>query len=320
MARKPQSCLSPTNLDREGKRIRRFQIIHNPVAGPRRRSRLAAAIAELKAHGAEVDVVETTRAGEGEQIARTADRSLDAVVAAGGDGTLNEVVNGLMRRPDGSPSLGVLPLGTANVLARELRLPFAAVPAARILASGMPSPIRIGQANDRYFTMMSGIGFDARIVAGLSPVLKRILGKAAYPLEAVRQLCRHHLPKYRVTIDGRAHEAAGVIVANGHFYGGGMILAADARITDPILHACLFERRERWRVLRYMVWTALGRVSRLPDFHVVAGRHLTVSGPIGDVDDMVQSDGDVATRLPVEFKLAESPINVILPTRAGGLA
>ena len=156
---------------------RRLLIIFNPAAGWRRRQRLAPVLTRLREHGCALVVRETQGPGDAERFAAEVDPdAFDIVVAAGGDGTVNETINGLAR--SGLP-LGLIPLGTANVLAAEIGLRTDPASLARCLVFGEPRPIALGAANGRRFILMAGAGFDAQVVAGVSVPMKRWLGKGA---------------------------------------------------------------------------------------------------------------------------------------------
>ena len=140
----------------------RILVIHNPTAGSSARTKLRRFVELLSEDGAEVAVRATAGPGDATAIAAAAgDGKWDAIVAAGGDGTVNEIVNGL---GPNSPSLGILPLGTANVLALELGLPVAAPDAARLIARGGVRQLYFAAIEGRRFVMMAGVGFDARVV------------------------------------------------------------------------------------------------------------------------------------------------------------
>ncbi|WP_307833614.1 diacylglycerol/lipid kinase family protein [Azospirillum brasilense] len=285
---------------------RRLLVIHNPVAGARRARRLGAVLELLEQrHGAAVTLRATGGRGDAEAMARAvAPGAFDAVIAAGGDGTINEVVNGLGARRGGGPAipLGIVPLGTANVLAHELALPLDAEGAARVLAEGRPLPVHLGVANGRTFAMMAGAGLDARVVERVDPRLKRLIGKGAYAVETLARIAAGGGGPYRVAVDGgEPVEAASVIVAKGHFYGGRFVCAPDARLADPWLHVCLFPRSGRGNALRYLWGVTAGRLPRFPDYRVLPARRVVVEGPVGEP---VQGDGDVIARLPVEIALA----------------
>jgi diacylglycerol kinase family enzyme len=159
-------------------------IIFNPAAGWRRRQRLAPVLAQLGEHGCAFVVRETQAPGDAERFAAEVDpEAFDLVVVAGGDGTVNETINGLAR--SGLP-LALIPLGTANVLAAEIGLGPDPAAVARCVALGQPRPIALGAAAGRRFILMAGAGFDAHVVAGVSVPMKRWLGKGAYVLSTLR--------------------------------------------------------------------------------------------------------------------------------------
>lgn len=305
---------------------RRLLVIHNPVAGARRARRLAAVIAALgERHGVEVTVRATTRRGDAEAMAAgltttgpSSPAPWDAVAVAGGDGTINEAINGMMGgmmggMMEGGPAplpFAVVPLGTANVLAHELGLPFDAAGVADTLALGRVQPVHLGTANGRCFAMMAGVGLDAHVVEGVDPALKRRIGKGAYVLETLRRLACPRGGRYRVTVGNRVHEVAAAIAANGHFYGGTFVCAPDARLTDPTLHLCRFERSGRWNALRYVMGVTTGLVRRFPDVPVEPVTALRIDGPEGEP---VQGDGDIIARLPVTIGVHPRTLPMLVP-------
>jgi YegS/Rv2252/BmrU family lipid kinase len=292
---------------------RRMTIVFNPTAGGRRRVRLERTLTLLRAAGCDVAVRATAARGDAETIARhfgSAPAAADLLVVAGGDGTINEAVNGLLSNGGASAPLALVPLGTANVLAAEIGLATSPAVVARTIARGETAPAYVGMANGRCFTAMAGVGFDAHVVANVDLRLKRRLGKGAYVLESIRQLFRFRFPRYRVTVDGQAFEAASVIVAKGHYYAGRYVCAPEARLDRPEFHVCLFERGGRWNAIRYALALARGRLPRLADFRIVPGRSVTIEGPPGDP---VQGDGDVIARLPARIEIAPQPLRLIVP-------
>jgi len=294
---------------------RKILLIHNPVAGRRNRARLEAVEHALARLECSVTVYQTAKSGDAESFARTATTGgWDAVVGAGGDGTVNEVLNGLGRD---SPPLGIVPLGTANVLAAEIGLSGDLggdlggdpVRIAETLVSGPVLSIYPGQAADRRFAMMASVGFDARVVAAVTPGLKRALGKGAYLLEALRQLAGRPLPLYDVTIDQTGYRAGTVIVANAKHYAGRFVCAPEANLREPGFQVCLIPGRRR-DIIRAALALALGRLHLLSGIRIVAGRRIVLSGPPGEP---VQMDGEVAGQLPLTVETASESIALIVP-------
>ncbi|HEC12580.1 MAG TPA: diacylglycerol kinase family lipid kinase [Acidiferrobacteraceae bacterium] len=284
----------------------RLVVIHNPTAGGRRRHRFEATLKVLRNEGCTVEVMPTTAPGDAEKLARQAIHSKpDAVVVAGGDGTINEAINGLA---GSTCPLAVIPMGTANVLASELSLPLSPRMIARNIVQGLARPVCLGRANGRYFTIMVGSGFDAHVVAGVNLKIKRLIGKGAYVLETLKQLLRGSLVRYQVTVDGIPYQAASVVVANAHYYGGRYVLAPDARIDEALFHVCLFVRSGRWSAARYVLAMLTGTITRLHDYRIVTGKQVEISGVEGDP---VQGDGDVLTQLPVQVEMIPDVILLV---------
>ena len=296
---------------------RRLLVIYNPTAGRRSARRLRRVLDHLALLGASVVLRRTAAPGDAEEFARAAEGGeFDAVVAAGGDGTINEVVNGLARS---ALPLAIVPLGTANVLAHEIGLPRHPERLA-IIAAGAPArpvwtgEIAAGALAARRFVMMAGIGFDAAVVAGLDAGLKRRLGKLAFIIEIAVQLARHRACRYRVSCAGEDHAPAALVLANGRFYGGRFVLAPAARLDDDSLQLVLFMRDGRLAVLRYMLAMALGQVHRLSDVRILPVSSLTVTGPVAAP---VHADGEIVATLPVTIAIATRPLWLIRPAAVG---
>jgi diacylglycerol kinase (ATP) len=299
--------------NKEG-RARRLLVIYNPTAGNRVRRRLAAWLACVERLGAAVSLRETKAPRHAEALAHAADPALvDAVVAAGGDGTINEVVNGLAESP---LPLGILPLGTANVLAGEIGLPRHATALARILAFAPARPVWPGEALSagttagRRFLIMAGIGFDADVVESLDLSLKRRFGKLAYVASIVGRLRDYRQRSYRAELDGVAVESASLVAAKAHFYGGRFVLAPTARLDDPVFQVVLFGRGGRGPALGYMAAMAAGVLRRCSSVRIVPARQVRLIEPPGAC---VQLDGDIHVRLPVTLRIAATPLQLIQP-------
>ncbi len=290
---------------------RRLIIIFNPTSGWRRRRRFEAVLHRLRARGCEATVCVTTAAGDAERLAAAADRErYDLLVVAGGDGTINEAINGLAGR---RLPLAILPLGTANVLAAELGQRTDPEAIARTIAEGVARPVTVGIANGRRFILMTGAGFDAQVVATVNLGLKRWLGKTAYGLAILRQLLVYGFPSYRVSLDGAQQPAASVLVANAHFYGGRFVAAPAAGLCTPTFEVGLFERSGRAAAIGYAMALFLGLLPRLKSYRLLAARRIEIEGPAGEP---VQADGDIIARLPVRIEVLPAALELIFPPRS----
>jgi YegS/Rv2252/BmrU family lipid kinase len=300
---------------------RRILVILNPAAGQRRRGLVEATLTALRDSGCDLTLKATGGPGHATNLANAAcSGAYDVVVAAGGDGTVNEVINGLLAAEGAVPlpPLAILPLGTANVLAAEIGQRIAPAAIAATVARGAARSICLGRASfkddggprERVFVMMAGAGFDAHVVEQVNLGLKRLIGKGAYVWGSARQLFAFGFPRYRVTLDGTTHETASVILANGRHYGGRYVVAPDADLADPWLYALLFERGGRRATLRYGQALVAGRLPRLPDVRLIAAREIVIEGPPGDP---VQGDGDLLARLPVRISAVPDALRLVLP-------
>jgi diacylglycerol kinase (ATP) len=297
--------------DKRPRRARRLLLIHNPTAGHRAVRKLARWRNALAALEASVTLVETEAPLHAVELAAGADASrFDAVAVAGGDGTINEAMNGLAR--SGLP-LALLPLGTANVLANELGLPRDLDALARIAAFAPARPVwpaeiaSADHAEPWRFLLMAGVGFDAEVVAHLDLRLKRRIGKGAYALGSLAQLLRRACAVDAV-IDNSALRLASLVVARAHFYGGRFVLASRARLDEPHLHAVIFPDASRLASLRYMAAVVLGCLERQRDVAVRLADRIELRGPAGAP---VQIDGDIRAHLPVSIRLAATPVGLI---------
>jgi len=289
----------------------RVAVIYNPTAGQWRRRRLTATLKALEALGCRLSLHETARAGDAEAFATgLSAEQFEVVIAAGGDGTINEVANGLVAAARPVPPLAIIPLGTANVLAVEIGLAGRPEAIARAIVGGQRLTAHLGRANGRHFLMMAGVGFDAHVVANVDLALKRHAGKGAYVVETLIQGLRYGFPPCRVTVDGRAYDARSVVVCNGRHYGGPFVAAPKANLADPAFEVCVLQKGGWTHVLRYGLALVMGRLSTLPDVHIETGRMVRIEGEAGLP---VQGDGDVIARLPVEITVAEQTLDLVVP-------
>lgn len=291
----------------------RLRIIFNPTAGARRRHRLEAVRRALGARGIAVAVAETGGRGHAEALARAAAQAGERlVVAAGGDGTIAEVANGLA----GSPAaLGVIPLGTANVIAHEWNLPFGPEAIAEALVAGRTRPLhpllaRFDDGSARLVLQMLGVGLDSAVVAALDGGLKRRLGKGAYVLETVRQIFAWPFPRLDLRLDGEVTEAAQAIATKGRFYGGRLLLAPAARADAPGFVACLFPGRGRLAAIRAGLALPLNLLPSLGGVAFSHAHRLEIAAPAGLP---VQADGDLIGLTPVAVAEAEATIPLVVP-------
>lgn len=290
---------------------RHLIIILNLRASQRRMARYRAVLAGLDAAGCTYEIKEITAAGDAARYAAEASAEMvDVIAVAGGDGTINDAINGL---GEASPPLGLIPLGTANVLAHEIGLETDPAAIVAALASGNPLAVTPGQVNGRRFMMMTSVGFDAHVVSGVRGELKRRIGKFVYALSALRQLIRYPCPHLAVMVDGEPIVAATLVVSRGRLYGGRFVMAPNADLRKPELTVSIFRRKGRLAMAGYSAALPMGLLNRWKLIDHVSARCVEVFDRHGDP---VQADGDIVTMLPARIGLADHPIRLIVPSGA----
>jgi len=286
-------------------------VIYNPTAGRRRIHRLWLVLDILTESGVRFEVVRTLHPGHAAELARQAvEAGVATVVAAGGDGTIADVAAGLI---GGNTKLGIIPLGTANVLANELGLDFSPKGVAACLAFGRGQDLWPGIAESRsgtrLFVQMLGAGFDAQVVHRIWAPLKRAIGRSAYVAQTLCELVSYKFPKIDVRLDGEKLEAASVIISKGRLYGGPFLLAPNAQSNQPGFTAALFHHRGQLPALIYGAALPFGLLPQAPGLELRTANRIEISSPAATP---VQADGDTAGFLPLTIKNAAGPITVVV--------
>ena len=238
-------------------------VIFNPVAKGNRARKFRAHLDALRVSA---ELRPTQGPGGARPLAAQALRDgFDTLIAAGGDGTVNEVINGMADVPEGfaRARLGILPLGTVNVFARELEIPFALESAWRLVEAGKEARLDLpyaefeseGKKQRRYFAQLGGAGLDARSIELVNWRLKKLLGPLAYILAGVRAICENQ-PRITVTLNGRNYEGSLLLIGNGRCYGGNLTLFPGADLKDGQLDLTLFPE-VNWRVLFRWCWDVM---------------------------------------------------------------
>lgn len=284
-------------------------LILNPVAGPVwRRSKARRLIGHLKTLFPDLTVHETNRAGDGERLARTlSSGSHDLILAAGGDGTYHEVINGMR---DSSVPLGILPMGTGNSLVRELGLPTNPLRAATAIRNGVVRPIYLGRCNERLFVLMLGAGFDADIVRRVPPGKKR-LGMLAYMLAGIVELFRYDYSTIIFRVDGKEFKGTSGIIAKARCYGGPFAIVPQVRLDRPELILCLFKGRGPITYLKYTLGVIAGLHTRMTDVEFHGGTTIEIESPTP-----LQADGEAIGVGPARLTIVPRPFNLVYPQHA----
>ena len=291
----------------------RVVIIVNPIAGGGRGPSEALDVERrLAAAGFSVERVETRAAGDAERFAREAAASRAAIVlACGGDGTINEAVQGLAGT---DTALAVMPLGTANVLARELNVFDGPSAVAGAILSGRRRRFDLGRANGRYFICFASLGFDAFVTEQMAKSRRGSISYLTYLAPTWRAFMDYPFTPLRVTVDGRRLEAGAyhVVIGNVRGYGGPFSVIPAAKPDDGQLDACVFRGTGRGWLVWHMAAMAAHVHHRVGNVEMVRGSRIEVEC---DAPVAMQFDGDFKGHGPVVFETVPRAVTVLAHRR-----
>lgn len=251
----------------------------------------------------------TSSPGDARALARrAAAQGVETIVAAGGDGTINEVVNGM----NGSRSrLGILPVGTMNVFAAELGIPMDNLEAAwSVIEAGHVRSLDLPTVNGDCFVQLAGAGLDAQVVRQTTTDSKNILGPLSYLL-TLAQVALEEPPHLVVeTADATPHEGRFVLVGNGRYYGGPFVVFKEARLDDGMLDVLIFKKQSHWDLVRYFQAIAFGQHYDLPDVEYFQTSSLTIRST---ANVPIEVDGELSGSLPARFAFSSEKLLVLAP-------
>ncbi|MBZ5528981.1 MAG: diacylglycerol kinase family lipid kinase [Acidobacteriia bacterium] len=299
-------------------------LIHNPNAGnggARRKKQLEEAQRILAAGGIHAELAETRGPGDATTIARQACvEGRQLVIACGGDGTLNEVVNGLADPPSGRHvPLALFPAGTANVLAKELGIPWNIPRAAELLlrcevreiALGLATPLAQPEKK-RYFVSVAGAGPDGQIVHSVDPQMKARVGILAYWWQGIGEAFRYRFPRFRVTTPEKQMDVTLVIAGRTRHYGGPFRITTEASLLEDRFELCTLTTRSGLRYLSHLPALALEKIRGRSGIHFWKSDKILCEA-LGDDEVYAQVDGEALARLPVEFRIVPRALTLMLP-------
>jgi diacylglycerol kinase (ATP) len=285
-------------------------LISNPEAKRSSRRKITLASRLLRSRGYEAEIFFTTRRGDAENYAREAvKKSPSMIIAAGGDGTFNEVINGIAGT---EIPMAILPLGTTNVLAKEIGIPENVESAIELALSISPNTVSLGRISgdsaSRYFCLMAGIGFDGEAVFGINNTLKKISGKGSYIYSGIKTLFRFNPFELTFNIDGKTYSGYSAIIGKAAKYGGNFKVTPDAKLSEPTLHICLFKGRKRLDILRYVLGITTGRHLRFKDVEYLKAKRIQIDGKAH-----IQLDGDYLSMSPSTVEVIPDILKLIYP-------
>jgi diacylglycerol kinase (ATP) len=304
--------------------MRKAMLLYNPLSG--RKSRLTdveAVLSLLREAGVQASAAPTRAASDAaDQTRQAIADGCDTVFACGGDGTIHDVLQGLV---GSNAALAIIPLGTANSLAHDLRLPLSAIAAAQTALSAKPRRIAVGRIEyqdfsgnraSRYFTVLTGIGVDAHLFYKLNSQAKRQFGIAAYCAKAVQLWLTHKMETITVETESRRAEVSQLLAVRiGNFGGVLRQLAPGASLDRDDLRLVLFETSSRLAYLRYVLRGLFGANWNVPGIELIDSTTAIcrAASPDGNSRIFVEADGELLGTLPAQISVVPNAVTLLAP-------
>lgn len=286
---------------------RRFLLVSNQSAGRGGQGRVDAVVGELEKRGCAVSTLPEGRQSSVLDDVRALE-AYDAVIAAGGDGTIRRLI---ATEAGQAVPIGIIPNGTGNVLAHEIGLMQSPGLIADVLIAGPEHRVSSARIGSDVFLLMLGYGFDGQVIHRLNMSLKRSLGKAAY-VSAVLATLWDYAPTFHLIIDGQKHDATWAVVSNVRRYGGDFTLAPQASITKRTFQVVLFQSSSRVVRVRQLWALATGRIQSAPQTKTISGSDIRFEGSANFVK--AQADGDPLEVCPTHISAGRA-LRLIVPNR-----
>ncbi|MCU9594259.1 diacylglycerol kinase [Caldibacillus thermolactis] len=293
--------------------MKRARIIYNPTSGREIfKKHLPDVLAKLENAGYETSCHATTGPGDATEAARIAvERKYDIVIAAGGDGTFNEVVNGLAEQ-EYRPKLGLIPVGTTNDFARALHIPRDILAATDVIVNGQTIPIDIGRMNDKYFVNIAGGGRITELTYEVPIKLKTMLGQLAYYIKGIEMLPSLKPYKLHLEYDGKLYEGDVMLflIALTNSVGGFEKLAPDASINDGYFTLLILKKTNLADFVRLVTLALRGDHIKDPNVIYTKANYVKVTS---EDDVLINLDGELGGKTPVEFKNLYRHFDIFAP-------
>ncbi|MBI5101975.1 MAG: YegS/Rv2252/BmrU family lipid kinase [Nitrospirae bacterium] len=287
-------------------------IVYNPASREASEKKVRVVSEFFGRKGFETKLMTTRKAGDAEAFARrAAAEGPHMIIAGGGDGTINEVANALA---SSCIPMAIVPLGTTNVLAREIYSDRSLEGILVTISTKPPRTVSLGKITCgngvnqkiRYFCLMAGIGFDGQTVRDVDLRLKKHTGPGAYLISGIKTLLRYSPPGIVLNIDGRDIVGYQAVIGKVSRYGGDFMVTPDARIEDPVLYACVLTRSGRLDLLRYIISAVLGSHLNSGDVIYTKTDRVVVKG-----EAAVQVDGDYFGMSPIDISVEKDALRLI---------
>ncbi|MGR3317732.1 MAG: diacylglycerol/lipid kinase family protein [Candidatus Anammoxibacter sp.] len=289
---------------------KRLKVIFNPVSGlGLSEKRLEMLIWDFRNHNYDVELLKTCGKGDAGRFAAGTDDTTSVIVVIGGDGTINEVVNGLQGT---HIPIGIIPRGTANVLAKELGISRNIKKACRVICKGKTICMDLGYDFKKYFFLMAGIGIDAEVVNYLDSARKGNITSASYGIPIVKAVSRYSFPDMTIEVDGKliSQKATCIFVSNVKGYIGPAKFTYLAKVNDGQFDICIIKAKRRCDLPKYIFGAVTRTLHNFSDVIYLRGKDVKITS---ESDALYQLDGDPGGSLPARFRLMPNAVKFLAP-------
>lgn len=259
----------------------------------------------------DLTVYKTKKKKDATEQAKLSSNKYDIIIAAGGDGTINEVINGLV---NSRSSLGIIPIGTGNSFAAELKISLNFIKACQIIKKNKIKKFDLGKANNSYFLLWSGIGFDAHVLDNVQPLLKKILGITAYPLTAFQKLVDYKAPLMSITMDDKIKKNGYfTVISNIKNYGRFFQFSPNADPFDGKLDVCILKKKPTFKkMLEYLMIISKKKKKKNYDKDI---DHFQAKKIKIDSKEkiLIHTDAEIIGTTPVTIIVVPKAVSIIIP-------
>lgn len=252
--------------------------------------------------------MKTKKKGDAAIFARNT--SAEKILIAGGDGTINEVLNGIMSNSKKKKqAIGIIPSGTSNMVARAFNIPTDINNALAIIKKGKVQRIDLGRANKRYFLIGAGVGVDAAMYKNVEPLLKKIFGEIAYPVALVKTILMHDPQELTIHLSGKKVSCYYALVCNIGKFAGMLEIVPNSSPNDGVLDIIIFQNKDIMNQFKYCLGLATKKHALFPDVKIFRANKVKITGK----DAMVHCDAELMGKTPVQIECVPHAISMFVP-------
>ncbi len=235
-------------------------------------------------------------------------RKGDIVVAVGGDGTINEILNAI--KP--GIKLAIIPTGSENVIAQEFNIPINFKKACRIIINQKVKKLDLGSINNHKFLFVAGIGLDAHAITLVKPFFKQLIGKHSYALAAIKSILTYDHPKIIIKTKNKTFNGYFLLISNVPHYGAKLEFTPDAKPDDGYLHLCLFKKKDVFNTFKALVSAKAGIIKLLPDIELIKIKEANITS---EEKVLFHTDAEIKGTTPVKIKVLKKELELIVPKK-----